>query len=64
VVFDLGAGRVRLDRLDALLGVRLCLVTLAGSDNLAIRGFQVETKLASMVFADLELGRPPASSVM
>ena len=35
VVFDGGAGRVRLDRLNALFGVRLRLVSLAGSDDLA-----------------------------
>jgi hypothetical protein len=45
VVFDLRAGRVHLDRLDALLGIGLRLVTLAGSDDLAVRGLQVETEL-------------------
>ena len=38
MVFDLGVGRVSLDRLDALLGVGLRLVSLTGSDNLAVRG--------------------------
>jgi uncharacterized membrane protein YeaQ/YmgE (transglycosylase-associated protein family) len=64
VVLDLGAGRVRLDRLNALLGVGLRLVSLTGSDDLAVRGLQVESELARLVFADLELGRhaSPSSS--
>jgi hypothetical protein len=44
-VLNLGAGRVRLDRLNALLGVRLRLVTLAGRDDLAVRGLEVEAEL-------------------
>jgi hypothetical protein len=35
VVLDRGAGCVRLDRLNAFLGIGLRLVTLAGSDDLA-----------------------------
>jgi hypothetical protein len=57
MVFDRGTGRVCLDRLDALLGIRLRLVSLAGSDNLAVRGFQVKPELTGVVFADFELGR-------
>jgi hypothetical protein len=30
---------------------------LAGGDNLAVRGFEVEAELAGAVLADLELGR-------
>jgi hypothetical protein len=45
VVLHRGAGRVRLDRLNALLGIGLRLVTLAGGDDLAIRGLQVESEL-------------------
>ena len=46
MVFDLGVGRVRLDRLNAVLGTRLRLVSLAGGDDFAGRGFEVEPKLA------------------
>jgi hypothetical protein len=41
VVFDLGAGCVSLDRLDALLSIGFRLIPLAGGDNLAVRGLQV-----------------------
>jgi hypothetical protein len=41
VVFDLGVGRVRLDRLNALFGTGLRLVSLAGSDDLAVRSLEV-----------------------
>ena len=57
LVHHRGAGCVRLDCLNALLGISLRLVTLAGSNDLAVRGLQVKTKLASVVFADLELRR-------
>lgn len=36
MVFNLGAGCVRLDRLNAFLGTRLRLVTLACGDDLAV----------------------------
>jgi hypothetical protein len=49
VVFDLGSGRVRLDRLNALLGACLRLVPLAGSDDLAVRGLEVEAVLARVI---------------
>jgi hypothetical protein len=48
--------------LGCLLSTGLRLIPLAGSDDLAVRGLQVEPKLASMVFADLELGRHHISS--
>jgi hypothetical protein len=44
VVFDFGVGRVRLDRLNALLGAGLRPVTLAGGDDLAVRGLEVEAE--------------------
>jgi hypothetical protein len=56
VVFDLGAGRVRLDCLNALLGTCLRLVTLAGGDDLAVRGLEVEAELARVILADLKFG--------
>ena len=40
VIFDVGAGRMRLDGLDAFLGVGPGLVTLAGGDDLAVRAFR------------------------
>jgi hypothetical protein len=43
LVFDRGAGCVRLDRLNAFLRVGLRLVPLAGGDDLAVWGFEVET---------------------
>jgi N-ethylmaleimide reductase len=46
VVDHRGAGRVRLDRLNALLGVGFCPVSLAGGDDLAVRGLQVEPEFA------------------
>lgn len=61
MVFDLGVGRVCLDRLNALLGACLRLVTLAGSDDLAVRGLEVEPKLTRMILTDLELGRQRVS---
>jgi hypothetical protein len=54
VVFDLGVGRVRLDRLNALLSACLRLV-LASGDDLTVGCLEVESKLAGVVFADLEL---------
>jgi hypothetical protein len=57
VVFDLGVGRVRLDRLNAFLGTRLRLVTLAGGDDLPVGGLEVEPELTGMILADLKLGR-------
>jgi hypothetical protein len=42
VVFDLGVGCVSLDRVNALLGARLRLVPLAGGDDLAVGGLEVE----------------------
>jgi len=38
-------------------GAGLRLVTLAGSDDLTVRGFQVEPELARVVLADFEPGR-------
>jgi hypothetical protein len=61
VVLHRGAGCVRLDRLNALLGIGLRLVTLAGGDDLAIRGLQVESELTGMIFAELKLGRQARS---
>jgi hypothetical protein len=48
---------VRLDCLNALLGAGPGLVTLAGGDDLAVRGFEVEPELARVILADFELGR-------
>jgi hypothetical protein len=45
VVLHLRARRVSLDGLNALLGVRLCRVTLTGDDDLAVGGLQVEVVL-------------------
>ena len=56
MVFDLGAGRVRLDRLNAFLGTCLRLVPLAGGDDLAVWGLEVEPELTSVILADLEFG--------
>jgi hypothetical protein len=50
-VYDRGTGRVLLDGLNAFLGVGLCLIRLAGSDDFAVGGLRMETKLAGMVFA-------------
>jgi hypothetical protein len=47
-----------LDRLDALLGVGLCLVTLTGGDDFAIRGLQVEPVFAGVILRDLKYPRP------
>jgi hypothetical protein len=49
VIFDLGVGGVRLDRLDALLGVGLGLLPLAGGDDFAVRGFEVEPEFAGVI---------------
>jgi hypothetical protein len=51
VVFDLGVGRVRFDCLNPVLGVSLRLVTLAGSDDFAVRGLQVEAEFTGVVSA-------------
>jgi hypothetical protein len=55
VVFDRGAGCVRPDRLNALLGVGLHLVSLTGGDDLTIRCLEVEPELTGVILADLEL---------
>jgi hypothetical protein len=43
-VYDGRSWRVRLDRLNALLSVGLGLVTLAGGDDLAVGGLEVEPR--------------------
>ena len=55
-VYDLRAGSVRLDRLNALLGTCSGVITLASGDDLAVGRFEVEPKLSRFVLADLELG--------
>jgi hypothetical protein len=52
MVLDLGVGCVRLDCLNALLGARLRLVSLAGGDDLAIGGLEVEPEFSGVVLAD------------
>jgi hypothetical protein len=43
-----GTGRVFLDRLNSLLCVGFRFVALAGSDDLAVRGFEVEAEFAGV----------------
>jgi hypothetical protein len=45
-----GAGCVGLDRLNALLDVCLCLIPLAGGDDLTVECLEVEPELARVVF--------------
>jgi len=49
VVFDLRVRRVRLDRLNTLLGAGLRLVALAAGDDLSVWGPQMEPELAALV---------------
>jgi hypothetical protein len=52
VVFDRGTGRVCLDGLNALLGVGFRLIALAGSNDLAVGGLEVEAELAGVSQGD------------
>jgi hypothetical protein len=54
VVFHVGISSVRLDGLNALLGAGLRLVTLAGSDYLAVRRLEMKAEFARLVLGDLE----------
>jgi hypothetical protein len=55
-VDDRCARPVRLDRLDALLGVGFGFVSLAGGDDFTVRGLEVKPEFAGSVLADFELG--------
>src|SRR3984885_3596403 len=57
LVVYLGAGRIGLDRLDSLEGRFLALVGLAGRNDLAVPGLQVEVELAAGAHFQNKLAR-------
>src|SRR5580693_6293643 len=58
LVVYLGAGRIGLDRLDSLKGRFLALVGLAGRNDLAVPGLQVEVELAAGALFSARTSRP------
>jgi hypothetical protein len=55
VIFHVGISSVGLNGLYALLGAGLRLVTLAGSDYLAVRRLEMKAEFARLILGDLDL---------
>jgi hypothetical protein len=56
LVVQVGIGSVVFNRFDAVVASRLAFVHLAGADDLAVAGFQVEVKLVVGRLFALEAG--------